>query len=352
MVDRQKLFSGVTRVTDDAPFERAKLQAYLQQQVAGFSGELDIYKFNGGQSNPTYLLEAGGRRYVLRSKPPGALVHGGHAVDREYRVLTALAETPVPVAGTHCLCRDESVIGTWFYVMDHVDGRLLWNPALPDAEPRQRAAVYDAMNRVIAALHAVDYRAVGLADFGKPDGYLQRQIERWSQQYFDASPQPLAAMREVSDWLAAHRPAHSDNALIHGDYKLENLILAHDRDDIAAVLDWELSTLGDPLADFSYHCMWWHLPPEPFNGLQGLDCAALGIPTEQEYIDNYCRRTGRDGIPHWNFYMAFNLFRRAAIIEGVVHRARQGNAASTQAPKLAALIEPLAQRAREVAAAG
>lgn len=350
MVDRQKLFSGVTLVTDDAPFDRARLQDYLHRQVPGFEGPLDIYKFNGGQSNPTYLLEAGGRRYVMRCKPAGALVHGGHAVDREYRVLTALAGSAVPVAGTHCLCQDESVIGTWFYVMDHVDGRLLWNPALPEAEPRQRAAIYDAMNRVIAALHAVDYTAVGLGDFGKPEGYLQRQIERWSRQYFDASPKPLAAMREVADWLTANRPAHSDAALIHGDYKLENLILAPARNDIAAVLDWELSTLGDPLADFAYHCMWWHLSPELFNGLLGLDCAALGIPTEQEYVESYCRRTGRDGIAHWHFYLAFNLFRRAAIIEGVVQRARQGNAASAAAPKLAALIEPLAQRARDIAA--
>lgn len=351
MLDRQQLFSGVTAVAADAAPDRAVLQDYLRRHVAGFGGELAIYKFNGGQSNPTYLLEAGGRHYVMRTKPAGALVHGGHAVDREYRVMTALAATPVPVAGTFCLCRDEAVIGTWFYVMDYVAGRLLWNPALPAAQPAQRAAIYQSMNRVIAALHAVDYRAVGLADFGRPEGYLGRQIERWSKQYVEASLQPLPAMLEVTGWLRANLPAHSDSALIHGDYKLENVILGADSDTIAAVLDWELSTLGDPLADFSYHCMPWHLPPELFNGLRGLDLPALGIPGEQEYIETYCRHTGRAGIPHWNFYMAFNLFRRAAIIEGVVQRARQGNASSTAAHALAALIEPLAQRARELAAA-
>jgi len=350
MIDRQKLFSGFSLVTDELLPNRAGLERYLRENIQGFAGELTIYKFNGGQSNPTYLLDAGGKRYVMRTKPSGELVRGGHAVDREYRVIAALAQTDVPVARAYCLCRDEAVIGSWFYVMSYVEGRLLWDPALPDMTAQQRAAIYRSMNTVMAALHSVDYRAVGLADFGRTEGYLERQIERWHRQYEQASEKPLQDMLEVAGWLRRNVPATTTGALIHGDYKLENVILGED-DRISAVLDWELSTLGDPLADFSYHCMPWQLPPALFNGLRGLDVRALGIPEEQEYIDAYCRATGRSGIAHWNFYMAFNLFRRAAIIEGVVQRARKGNASNRAAHSLAQLIEPLARRARELAQA-
>ena len=350
MIDRQKLFSGFSPVTEEQLPNRAGLDSYLRNHIQGFAGELEIYKFNGGQSNPTYLLDAGGKRYVMRTKPVGELVRGGHAVDREYRVMTALADSAVPVAKTYCLCRDDSVIGSWFYVMSYVEGRLLWDPALPGMAPEQRATIYQSMNAALAALHNVDYRAVGLGDFGRVEGYLERQIERWRKQYEESCETPLPDMLAVAHWLRRNLPETLEGGLIHGDYKLENVILGADNR-IGAVLDWELSTLGDPLADFSYHCMPWHLPPELFNGLRGLDAHALGIPEEQAYIDAYCRATGRSGIAHWHFYMAFNLFRRAAIIEGVVQRARQGNASNRAAHSLAQLIEPLARRAAELAAA-
>ena len=297
---------GTTPVREAHRFDEAALARYLADRIEGFSGPLRVEQFKGGQSNPTYRLSTPDRAYVLRRKPPGKLLPSAHAVDREYRVLSALAGTEVPVARTHLLCEDESVIGTAFYVMDCVDGRVLWDPSLPGLSPTERGAIFEQMNRVIAALHSVDPTAVGLADYGRPGNYFERQIGRWSKQYRASETETIEAMDRLIDWLPANIPPGEETAIVHGDYRLDNLIFAADRPELLAVLDWELSTLGHPLADFAYHCMSWHVPSGVFRGLGGADLAALGIPSEAEYVASYCRRTGRDGIDpdHWDFYLS------------------------------------------------
>jgi aminoglycoside phosphotransferase (APT) family kinase protein len=257
--------------------------------VEGFSGELQVEKFKGGQSNPTFMLSAGGRKYVMRRKPPGKLLPSAHAVDREYKVITALAATDVPVAKTWALCTDDSVIGTMFYIMDCVDGRIMWDPALPGMTPAQRGAIFDEMNRVIAALHKVDYAAVGLADYGKPGSYFARQIDRWSKQYRASETEKIEAMDKLIEWLPQNIPAGDETSIVHGDFRLDNTVFHPTEPRMLAVLDWELSTLGHPLADFAYHCMTWRLSPGQFRGLAGNDLAALGIPSEAEYVAAYCR---------------------------------------------------------------
>ncbi|MES0873960.1 phosphotransferase [Sinimarinibacterium thermocellulolyticum] len=330
-------------------FEEAALARYLREHVEGFSGELVVEQFKGGQSNPTYKLTAGGKSYVLRRKPPGKLLASAHAVDREYRVIRALANTEVPVARTYCLCEDESVIGTAFYVMEHVEGRILWDPALPgDAyTPAVRRAMFEEMNRVIAALHRVDYAAIGLADYGKPGNYFARQIGRWTKQYRASETERIDAMDRLIAWLPEHIPPGDETTIVHGDYRLDNVIFHPSEPRILAVLDWELSTLGHPLADFAYHCMTWHIPAGVFRGLGGVELAELGIPAESEYVRMYCQRTGRDGIDpnHWDFYMAYNLFRLAAILQGIAGRVKDGTAASAQAAQMGAAARPLAELA-------
>ena len=338
-------FSGTRAVT--APFDREGLAAYMRQHVAGFQGAIEVEQFKGGQSNPTFLVKAGGKSYVLRRKPQGALLPSAHAVDREYRVITALALSDVPVARTYALCLDQEVIGTAFYIMDYVPGRIFWDPALPGISPVERAGIFTEMNRVISALHRVDYQAIGLADYGRPGNYIARQVSRWSRQYRASATEQLAAMDNLMAWLPEHIPSFDETSLVHGDYRLDNLIFHPVEPRIVAVLDWELSTLGHPLADLAYHCLAWRLSPGQFRGLVGHDLGALGIPSETEYVAAYCRRTGRDGIApqDWAFYLVFNLFRLAAIMQGIMARAVQGNAASAEALDAGRRARPLAEEA-------
>ena len=329
-------------------FDAAALSDYLRAHLPDAQGPLRVEQFKGGQSNPTYMLTAAnGRRYVLRRKPPGKLLPSAHAVDREYRIMRALAGSGVPVPGMHVLCLDESVIGTPFYVMDFVDGRIFWDPLLPGMQPAERTAIFDEMNRVIAALHSVDYTALGLADYGRPSQYIARQVARWSQQYRASETEPIDAMDRLIAWLPAHIPPGDETAIVHGDYRLDNVIFHPTEPRILAVLDWELSTLGHPLADFAYHCMAWRLSPGQFRGLIGGDLAALGIPSEGEYVARYCARTQRPPVSQadWEYYAAFNMFRLAAILQGVLARALQGNASSSQALEAGRRARPLAEAA-------
>ena len=349
--------TGTKPVTSQHAFDVGALQAYLESSLDGFRGPLSVEQFKGGQSNPTFKLVTPQRSYVMRSKPgPVArLLPSAHAIEREFAVMRALAGSEVPVAQMHLLCEDESVIGRAFYVMEFVEGRVLWSQALPDMTNAQRGEIYDEMNRVIAALHRVDYAACGLAGYGKPGNYFERQIGRWSRQYQTSlgpgGPESIDAMERLIEWLPGHIPAsardESQTRIVHGDYRLDNLIFHPSEPRIVAVLDWELSTLGHPLADFSYHCMSWHISPGTFRGIGGLDVAALGIPTEREYMRRYCERTGRGDtdalVTDWNFYLAYNLFRMAGILQGIAKRVLDGTAASEQARQAAAGARPLAE---------
>ena len=345
-------FIGTQPVAARHAFDVATLEAHLRRELAGFAGPLSVEQFKGGQSNPTYKLITPQQTYVMRTKPGPAskLLPSAHAIEREFRVMRALAGTAVPVARMHLLCEDEAIIGRAFYVMEFVAGRVLWEQSLPGFTPAGRMAVYDEMNRVIAALHSVDPAQVGLADYGKPGNYFTRQIARWSKQYQMSALKVIPAMDGLIEWLPAHLPPsaldESQVSIVHGDFRLDNLIFDAREPRIAAVLDWELSTLGHPLADFSYHCMAWHIEPGVFRGIGGLDHAALGIPTEREYVRRYCERTGRSDpdvmMADWNFYLAYNLFRLAAITQGIAKRAADGTAASAQARTSGAATEALA----------
>jgi len=329
--------------TERHRLDTGALEGFLGDR--GFRGPLAVEQFKGGQSNPTYLISGKGGRLVLRAKPAPAakLLPSAHAVEREFRVITALGKAGFPVPRTHFLCEDEGVIGRAFYIMDYVEGRVFWEQSLPGMSARERGAIYDEMNRVIAALHAVDYAAAGLADFGKPGNYFARQIGRWSKQYRSSETEPIEAMDRLIAWLPEHIPAGDETTIVHGDFRMDNLIFHPSEPKILAVLDWELSTLGHPLADFSYHCMSWHIPPGEFRGIAGLDLESLGIPREPDYIRSYCTRTARDGIGNWNFYLAYNLFRIAAILQGVAKRALEGTAASAQALDAGRRARPLAE---------
>ena len=319
---------------DAHPFSLAALAAYMRGNVEGFRGEVGIERFKGGQSNPTYMLtDGGGVRYVLRKKPEGELLPSAHAVDREYRVMTALHPTEVPVARTFCYCADAGVIGTPFFIMDFVDGRILWDPALPGMANAERSAIYAEMNRVVAALHRVDYKAVGLEDYGRPGNFFDRQIARWTRQYQASATEPIEAMDRLIEWLPANVPANDDTRIFHGDLRLDNLIFHPTEPRVLAVLDWELSTLGHPLADIAYHALPWRLTAEQFRGMAGADYAALGIPGEMEYLRSYCRRVGREPIDpsQWEFYLAYSMFRLAAILQGIMKRSIDGTASSAEA---------------------
>ena len=354
-------FTGTRPLTEGQALDLPSLQAYLVRHLPGFQGPLRVEQFKGGQSNPTYLLTTPGTRYVMRSKPgPAAvLLPSAHAIEREFRVMDALGGTDVPVARMLALCEDESVIGRAFYIMEFVDGRVLWDSALPGMTPAERAAHYDEMNRVIAALHSVDVGRAGLSDFGRPGSYFERQIGRWSRQYEASRTEPLPAMEQLVEWLPAHLPASARDeasvSIVHGDFRVDNLIFDHQQARVQAVIDWELSTLGHPLADFSYHCMMWHVPPGVFRGLGGLDVQALGIPTEAEHVRRYCERTGRQDpqavMADWNFYLAYNLFRLAAITQGIAKRIQVGTASSEQARATAAATPALARLAWDFAQA-
>lgn len=328
-----------------ATIDAARLDAWMLGAVPGFRGPLAVEPIAGGQSNPTYRLAAPSGRYVLRRKPPGKLLPSAHAVDREFRVMKALGGTDVPVPRMLALCADESVIGTMFYVMDHVAGRVFYDPRLPEQSKSERAAMFDDMNRVIAALHKIDPQAVGLGDFGKPGNYFARQFARWSRQYRASETEKIEAMDKLIDWLPRHIPPGDETAIVHGDFRMDNLIFHPTEPRVVAVVDWELSTLGHPLGDFAYHAMAWRFSPELFRGLDGADLLALGIPTEEEYIAAYCRRTGRAEIAHWDFYMAFVMFRMAAIFQGIMGRVRDGTATDARAREAGAKARPVAELA-------
>ncbi|WP_244825460.1 phosphotransferase [Caballeronia sp. TF1N1] len=341
-------FEGTRPVHESQRFDSDALAAWLAAHVEGFSGPLKLEQFAGGQSNPTFKLVTPTRAYVMRSKPgPAAkLLPSAHAIEREYRVMHALAATDVPVARMLALCEDESVIGRAFYVMDFVEGRVLWDPSLPGMSADERAAIYGETNRVIAALHTVDVAAAGLATYGKPGNYFERQIGRWSKQYVASQTESIDAMDRLIEWLPRHIPqVEARVSIVHGDFRLDNLIFHPNEPRVLAVLDWELSTLGDPLADFAYHCMAWHVDPSQFRGIAGLDWTALGIPDEAAYVARYCERTGFAIEGDWNFYLAYNMFRIAAILQGIMKRVVDGTAASAQAADAGRRARPMAELA-------
>lgn len=331
------------------PFNIERLELYLASVVPGFRGPLSVRQFLHGQSNPTYLVESSANRCVLRRKPPGALLPSAHAVDREFRLMRALRSTAVPVPRMLSYCADEAVVGTEFYLMEYVEGRILEDVGLDAMTGAQRGAIYDELNRVIAALHQVDPETVGLGDFGRPAGYVPRQIARWSGQYRACETQRIEAMERLIEWLPRHIPPDQPARIAHGDYRLDNVIFHAHEPRIVAVIDWELATLGDPLADFAYHCMIWRLPPELGGSLMNRNLSALGIPSEAQYVRRYCERTARDCLPHLDFYLAFGMFRLAAILQGVAARALQGNASSASAEQAGRRARPMAEAAWEQA---
>ncbi|HSB95973.1 MAG TPA: phosphotransferase family protein [Spongiibacteraceae bacterium] len=310
-----------------------KLATYLECHIDGFKGPLTVEQFAGGQSNPTYKLRAASGTYVLRSKPLGVLLKSAHAVDREFRVVKALADSEVPVATAYHLCSDDSVIGSMFYVMSFAAGRNFWDAALPELTREQRPAIYDTINNTLAALHNIDIQAVGLGDFGKPGNYFERQIGRWQQQYRAAETETIPSMEELMAWLPANLPADDGRvSLIHGDFRIDNMIFDPQQPRVIALLDWELATLGHPLADLAYYCMWLRLPKlGAVKGLAGEDIVALNIPSEQKFVEDYCRRTGITRIDNWNFYLAFSFFKMTAIVQGILKRALEGNASNSSA---------------------
>jgi len=340
----------LAEVRDVHRFDEAALARWLAEHVEGFRGPLTVRQFRGGQSNPTYHLDAGGREYVLRRKPPGKLLPSAHAVDREYRVITALGTTGFPVPKTYGLCGDPDVIGTIFYVMECVHGRIITDPQIPGLTPRERAGIYDSLNETLARLHTTDWRALGLADFGRPGSYFARQIHRWTQQYRASETETIEAMERLIEWLPAHLPADDETTLVHGDFRLGNTIIHPTEPRVVAVLDWELATLGHPLADLAYTCLPYRFARD-WEGLAGRDLGALGIPTEPEYLAAYCRRTGRTAIPDWEFCLAFSMFRLSAIAQGIMGRVRAGTANDPNARARGARARPLAEQAWALLAA-
>ena len=343
-IDRQQAFSGTTASDINA----AALESYLAHHIDGFAGPLTLARFKGGQSNPTYKLSTPTRAYVLRRKPFGKLLPSAHAIEREYRVTEALALAGFSVARPLHLCADDSVIGAAFYVMEHAEGRVFWEPHAPELSGADRAALFDSLNDTIARLHKLDNTALGVADFGKPQGYVARQIRRWSEQYRASETETIPEMDRLIAWLPGVCPADSGAAIVHGDFRLDNCIIHPNEPRVIAVLDWELSTLGDPLADFTYHLMQWFMPVSEtgagVGSLMGHECD-LGVPAIDDYITDYCRRTGRDGIAELDVYMAYNFFRLAAILQGILGRVRDGTAANGQAAAMARQVRPLAESA-------
>jgi aminoglycoside phosphotransferase (APT) family kinase protein len=330
-------------VRDNHRFDEAALERYLAEHVSGFEGPLQVLQFKGGQSNPTFWLGTPGGQYVLRKKPPGKLLPSAHQVEREYRIVKGLQGTDVPVAKLHVLCENPDVIGTPFYVMDYVDGRIFWNVQLPDCGKDERTAIYEELARVLAALHTVDYEAVGLGDFGKVGHYIPRQVQRWSKQYVAAKTDDIPAMDALMRWLPENVPPNDETSLTHGDYRLDNLIFHPTEPRALAVIDWELSTLGHPLADLAYTCMLYDMQMPKIGGLLGVDFEATGIPTEDAFVKRYCELTGRDGVADFPYYKAFSLFRLCSILQGVYKRAQQGNASSDEAHMYGAAVQFLAQ---------
>lgn len=346
MGSRQEENSGTREVSSEHQINTGPLEDYLKEHVEGYAGPLSIKQFKGGQSNPTYLLQAASGQYVMRRKPPGKLLKSAHAVDREFRVISALYAAGFPVPKPHVLCEDESVVGTVFFIMDFVEGRIFWELDLPGCDPDERTAIYDNVNQTIANLHNFDHEAIGLADYGRPGNYFSRQISRWSTQYKASEIEPIAKMDRLIEWLAESIPDDESTSIVHGDFRLDNMILHPSEPRVIAVLDWELSTIGHPLADFTYHLMSWQMPEIGIGsaGLLGKDLTALGIPGEQEYVDLYCQKTKRPGgIANRDFYSAFNFFRIAAIVQGIAGRVRDGTASSAHAAKTASIVPAIAE---------
>ena len=331
-------YANTVPVMERHRFDGASLDRYLQQHLEGYRGGLEVRQFDSGHSNPTFFIAAdmsGGKRrdFVLRKKPPGKLVASAHQVDREFRVISALARTDVPVAPARLLCTDDSVIGQTFYLMEAVPGRILIDASMPDQSREERTAIFDSMNDVLARLHKVDPAKVGLGDYGRHGQYIARQVARWSKQYAELKTEDIPAMDKLSAWLPENIPAEDPTTIVHGDYRLGNLIVHPTEPRVVAVLDWELSTLGHPLCDVAYNCLGYHLPDPP-HGFAKVDFDRLGLPTEQDYVAAYCRRTGRQSIPHWNYYLAFSLYRLAAIAQGVYRRGLQGNSSNPESIKM------------------
>jgi len=352
MSSRQEQFSGTRDVLQAHQFDPQPLQEYLLSHVEGFQRPLTIRQFRGGQSNPTYLLESPSGKYVMRRKPPGKLLKSAHAVDREYRVISALYTADFPVPRPYVLCEDEEVVGTMFFIMEFVEGRIFWELDLPDSDPGERSVIYEHANQTIADLHNFNYEQIGLADFGKPGNYFARQISRWSKQYAASETATITAMNKLIEWLPGNIPDDESVTVVHGDYRLDNMIIHPTEPRIIAVLDWELSTIGHPLGDFTYHLMAWQMPEIGIGstGLQGKDLDALGIPSEEDYVASYCAKTGRDeGIANRDFYSAYNFFRIAAILQGIAGRVRDGTAASVHAERAANAVAPLASLGWEYA---
>jgi aminoglycoside phosphotransferase (APT) family kinase protein len=352
-MDRTQANTGTREVAERLRFDEAALAGWLGENVTGFRGPLTVTQFKGGQSNPTYRLDTRGGAYVLRRKPPGKLLPGAHAVDREYRVIAALHAAGFPVPRVHGLCEDDSVIGTPFYVMDMVDGRIVWEAHFPGLSQQDRAAHFDAMNATIARLHSFEPEAIGLSNYGRAGGFIERQVARWSKQYEgDVEAGRVAAMDHVVAWLRDNRPPDRGEArIVHGDFRCDNMIFAPAEPRVVAVLDWELSTLGDPVADFVYHLMMYRMPAGMFTGLAGLDFTELGIPCEEEYVAAYCERTGRSSLPDLDYLSVFVVFRLAAICHGIRGRLARGSASSAHAEATAAVTEPLAELAWSLALA-
>jgi aminoglycoside phosphotransferase (APT) family kinase protein len=352
-LDRQSAFSGTRGVAPHLAFDARRLETFLATKLPGFAGPLTVRQFKGGQSNPTYLIETPARRYVLRRKPPGQLLPSAHAVDREFRVITALSAQGFPVAPPQLYCDDPGVVGTPFYLMDHVEGRVFWEPAIPDTSVATRAAIYGAVNATLARLHSFDPVALGLSDFGRGENYVARQVERWTRQYRASETERIDDMERLIAWLPGHLPPPAPVRLVHGDFRLDNVIVAPSSPDVVAVLDWELSTLGDPLADFAYYLMAWDMPPSPsgvgFGSLAGLELNALGIPSRAAEVEAYRARTGLDARPHLATYLAYNFFRLAAILQGIAGRVRDGTAANENAAGMAPMVRPLAAKAWQFA---
>jgi aminoglycoside phosphotransferase (APT) family kinase protein len=346
-MDRTEANTGTRDVAERLRFDELALSRWMQAHVDGFRGPLSVSQFKGGQSNPTYRLDSPSGAYVLRRKPPGKLLPGAHAVEREFRVISALGAEGFPVPRVHALCEDEAVIGTPFYVMDLVDGRIVWDASFPGLAPDERSAHFDAMNATMAWLHRFDPMAIGLGDYGRATGFVERQVARWSKQYeTDIEAGRVPAMDRLVAWLKDNLPPDSGDArVVHGDFRCDNMVFAPTEARVAAVLDWELSTLGDPAADFVYHLMMYRMPAGMFTGLKGLDFAELGIPSEQDYVAAYCQRTGRAGLPHLDYLIVFVIFRLAAICHGIRGRLARGSASSAHAEATAALTDPLAELA-------
>lgn len=352
MSKRQDQFSGTKDLLATDAIDVDSLNEYLQENVEGYEGPLILKQFKGGQSNPTYLLQASSGEYVMRRKPSGKLLKSAHAVDREYRVMLALHKVGFPVPRPYALCEDESVIGTVFFVMEYVAGRIFWDLDLPGCARDERTAIYDRVNQTLAQLHNLDYRSLGLDDFGKPGNYFSRQISRWSGQYAASETGKISAMDKLIAWLPDNIPGDESSSVVHGDFRLDNMVIHPTEPRVLAVLDWELSTIGHPLGDFTYHLMPWEIPDFGIgsSGLLGKDLQALGIPSERDYITAYCARTGRaDGISNRDFYSAYNFFRIAAILQGIVGRVRDGTAASAHAARAAKAVAPLAKKGWEFA---